>query len=374
MRALIVILFLISCFTFTKGTSDCTRVINSLNFQLNKINYNTMKKQNFVYSAYSLGEAISSILFLLSEQAKQHIQKQIGLTHSNLVDCFSKLREKKKHSTVFKSANKIWLDKNVKVNKTRLRELTGNIGKIITVMDIRNNTCFARRTINSWVFNHTTGMIQNFLNEGALTSQSKVIVTNAIYFHGTWKFPFEKEFTSNRDFYMSPKEKIEVSTMANTLNVNYYGDKEFGKMVEIPYKGDCYAMVILLSNSDADLNKTVFNDAIKKMKKRKLKLFLPKFKILSKLELKQALLKMNLKMLFSKIDFAQDDIYFDQVLHQCQITVDEEGSEASAGTGVMSGRSMTQSFHVNKPFHFFIRNTQTNMILFSGYVVKPSWT
>lgn len=372
MRALIVILFLISCFTFTKGTSDCTRVINSLNFQLNKINYNTMKKQNFVYSAYSLGEAISSILFLLSEEAKQHIQKQIGLTHSNLVDCFSKLREKKKHSTVFKSANKIWLDKNVKVNKTRLRELTENIGKIITVMDIRNNTCFARRTINSWVFNHTTGMIQNFLNEGALTSQSKVIGTNAIYFHGTWKFPFEKEFTSNRDFYMSPKEKIEVSTMANTLNVNYYGDKEFGKMVEIPYKGDCYAMVILLSNSDADLNKTVFNDAIKKMKKRKLKLFLPRFKILSKLEPKQALLKMNLKMLFSKIDFAQDDIYFDQVLHQCQITVDEEGSEASAGTGVMSGRSMTQSFHVNKPFHFFIRNTQTNMILFSGYVVKPS--
>ena len=53
------------------------------------------------------------------------------------------------------------------------------------------------------------------------------------------------------------------------------------------------------------------------------------------------------------------------------MVVDESGTRAGGATAVLTGRMMLPTFRVNKPFYFYITNTHTNVIVFSGKVVNP---
>ena len=64
-------------------------------------------------------------------------------------------------------------------------------------------------------------------------------------------------------------------------------------------------------------------------------------------------------------------------VHQANIEVNEEGSEAAAATGVVVGvRTIRRrkSFFADKPFLFLIYDFQNNVPLFAGKVVDPSNT
>jgi serpin B len=72
----------------------------------------------------------------------------------------------------------------------------------------------------------------------------------------------------------------------------------------------------------------------------------------------------------------QEQLYISKVVHQANISVDEKGTEASAATAVqieaqaLPARQVT--LHVDRPFLFAIRGTNTGAILFLGRVVDPS--
>lgn len=66
-----------------------------------------------------------------------------------------------------------------------------------------------------------------------------------------------------------------------------------------------------------------------------------------------------------------------EVVHKAFVEVNEEGTEAAAATGVvdMVLRAVKPSepkvFRADHPFLFFIRDTDTNIVLFAGRVVDP---
>ena len=63
-----------------------------------------------------------------------------------------------------------------------------------------------------------------------------------------------------------------------------------------------------------------------------------------------------------------------EVVHKCFVEVSEEGTEASAATGVeiieRAGRN-SESFCCNHPFLFLIKHIKTHSILFCGRVSSP---
>ena len=70
-------------------------------------------------------------------------------------------------------------------------------------------------------------------------------------------------------------------------------------------------------------------------------------------------------------------VYVSSVIHQAHIEVDEEGTEAAAVTVVqMKCKSLNPpdpTFHVNRPFHFHIVDSQNQVILFSGTIHEPKY-
>ena len=76
---------------------------------------------------------------------------------------------------------------------------------------------------------------------------------------------------------------------------------------------------------------------------------------------------------FSRITRERDDLYISKVAHKTFISVDEEGTEASAATSVtISVTSMPPTLTFDRPFFFAIRERSTGTLLFLGVVRDPT--
>jgi serpin B len=58
-----------------------------------------------------------------------------------------------------------------------------------------------RQEINEWVAAATKNLISDILPVGSLTSLSRFVLTNAIYFKGMWENLFPATLTKNREFH-----------------------------------------------------------------------------------------------------------------------------------------------------------------------------
>jgi len=63
------------------------------------------------------------------------------------------------------------------------------------------------------------------------------------------------------------------------------------------------------------------------------------------------------------------------VVHQAYVRMDENGTEAAAATGVISGVNAIEeppSVLVNRPYFFVLRDIPTGAVLFVGRVMDPT--
>ena len=102
-----------------------------------------------------------------------------------------------------------------------------------------------RGTINQWVEQQTNNKIQNLIGPGMLTPLTRLVLTNAIYFKGTWQHPFEKAATQDGEFHLSAAQTATVPLMHRTGSGYRYYDGGTFQELELPYDGDL-AMVVLL--------------------------------------------------------------------------------------------------------------------------------
>jgi serpin B len=61
----------------------------------------------------------------------------------------------------------------------------------------------ARLTINQWVEQKTEDKIKDLLPPGSVNSDTRLVLTNAIYFKGDWQTQFDKAATKDEDFHFS---------------------------------------------------------------------------------------------------------------------------------------------------------------------------
>lgn len=116
------------------------------------------------------------------------------------------------------------------------------------------------------------------------------------------------------------------------------------------------------------------------MEMYEVKLHLPKFKLEESYDLKSALSGMGMSDAFSqgKADFsgmsAGRNLFLSNVFHKSFVEINEQGTEAAAGTGSEVGfrtRLPTIEFNADHPFLFFIKHNKTNTILFYGRFCSP---
>jgi serpin B len=119
-----------------------------------------------------------------------------------------------------------------------------------------------------------------------------------------------------------------------------------------------------------------------KIEPKMVDLKMPKFKFGKSTEVVKVLKGMGLGAMFESGrsgfgNMVEGDAEISDVKHRACVAVDEDGTEASAATVVIMVRGIAMKpkdpvvFHIDEPFMFWIVETYSRMILFSGKVYDP---
>ncbi len=282
-------------------------------------------------------------------------------------------------------ANALWGQKDYPFTAGFLNVVDKHYGGGFNTVDFANDTESSRQTINRWVEDKTDNKIKDLLHQGDVTYLTRLVLTNAIYFKGDWAAKFMQEETRTAAFHIRPEQAIDVTMMRQTGSFGFAA-VDGCRILEMPYAGDDLSMVVLLPQAGVDelgarLTPALLDNWLGSLVEQQVAVSLPKFKFQSRYGLGDMLAELGMPDAFElpPADFSgmtgDKNLYITKVIHQAFIEVNEEGSEASAATGVVMGiksAPRVAEFKADRPFIFLIRHKSTGTILFLGRVTNPA--
>jgi serpin B len=288
------------------------------------------------------------------------------------------------HELTLRIANAPFAQRGLQLQGPFLDTLASRYGAGLRLVDFRNDPVGACQLIDGWVSDQTEGRIPKLLD--SLDSATALVLVNAIYLKAPWQMPFDATNTNPEPFTRPDGSQVSVPTMSLNLTEGSYAAGSGWQAVELPYAGGSLVMTIVvpddLATFEGSLDAASFAQMTAALQPTDVELTLPRFKIETKADLASVLAGMGMPLAFdpSRADFSgittQEQLYISRVVHQANIAVDEKGTEATAATAVQIEASVASqqqvTLHVDRPFLFAVRDTDTGAILFLGRVVDPS--
>jgi len=403
-RVVAVVILILAVAVIVPATAPCVGPVPEENSAAMAVNafaidfYKQVEKPegNLFFSPYSISMALGmAYAGARGNTASQMAQAlHVGLDQQEANKVFAALNAQilaaaQKKSVELNIANALWAEKSYPLLKEYLEAIRSDYQGTIQQTDFARNPEPSRKTINKWVEKQTKDKIKDLLPPGAVTSATRLVLTNAIYFKGTWESQFKKEFTKELPFTLLNGTEIKAPMMKETEWLGYAEESDL-QVLEMPYKGGELAMVILLPSKEKsfeDFEQSVtlgkLGQWIEMLGEQKVEVLLPRFKMTSAFMLGGTLTKMGMTDAFSQgqADFSgmtgNKDLFIGEGFHKAFVEVNEEGTEAAAATGIIMKATMAPSlrppiFRADHPFLFFIRHKPSNCILFFGRVTNPS--
>jgi serpin B len=279
-------------------------------------------------------------------------------------------------------ANSIWVQDGMAVLPAYLDTLAENYGAGLYTENFQTAPEPARTAINQWVAEQTENQIPSLLPQGSIDTLTRLVLANAVFFHGDWLRPFRSN--SPTGLFQTLTGEVTVAYMQGSFNAALWSGAGWNAG-SMDYVGETVSMIVLLPDAGtfsafeagltAESLGAIFAGA---PPGRGGDLILPRFRFSSDVSLAQTLSALGMPVAFGDAaDFSgingARDLRVQAVIHKAIIAVDEKGTTASAATGAIGGvTSAPPTLHVNRPFLFFIRHKPTGAILFQGRVVDPS--
>jgi serpin B len=284
-------------------------------------------------------------------------------------------------------ANRLWGQKDYGFLPDFLKISADQYQAGLKEVDFIGDTEGARKAINAWVEKATNDKIKDLIKPGILSVDTRLVLSNAIYFKAAWLRPFSPKETKPGDFTTSTGKKVKVPMMHIGARTNYFNDG--GVLgLELPYENRELSMIVLMpkkADGLADLEKELTAIQLKKwlakLSDHQVQVTLPKFKVTAEFHLNDVLKQLGMKDAFDRrrADFSgmttQERLFISHVVHKAFVDVNEAGTEAAASTAVVMDRVSKPPrgiFSADHPFIFLIRDAKTGSILFMGRVSDPT--
>ncbi|MDT7891006.1 MAG: serpin family protein [Candidatus Nanopusillus sp.] len=393
-----------------EGLSHVVNSSNNLGLKLFKVIQQNNPNSNIMISPYGVfsnllllyngagGETYEELKNILNLSEPNYVNPNFGELYNILMNTGGNYE--------LKIANGLFLNKNYEFKPTFINTAKDYFLVETENIDV-NNRVKSAETINNFILQNTNGLIKNVISPSDIDENTVLIIANAIYFYGKWATQFKKEDTRPEKFYISPKDVIEVQTMVAydvPLKYGIFGDIE---VVEIPYKGNNTAMVVIIPYNPyyvdnpciglkgknlCDLSNIVSNLTLDNLyyylnNLNEIvvdKLYMPKFSFEGKYNLIPYLKSLGINTIFnpgssnlSNIVYSKspdENLYVSLFKQFTYIENNEEGTKAAAATvtGIQVTALRQLIIKIDRPFIFMIIDLRTKEILFIGQVVNPS--
>lgn len=292
-----------------------------------------------------------------------------------------------------RTANALWAEETYPFLPEYVDAAGRWYGANATNLDFINDPEGSRQTINQWVEEQTEAKIRDLLPAGSIDALTRLVITNAIYFKGTWGQQFDPNETTDDEFRVGPNETVQVRMMQRTDEDAVFGYTETGALqaLELPYAhGDetRLSMLVLLPKGDnltaveESLDAGMVAELRDSLDSQRVKVYFPKFTLEAEYSLPRTLAAMGMPTVFTgDADLSGMDgtrnLFVSDVVHKAFVDVNEEGTEAAAATGVVVNLASaplddtTPVFKADHPFVFMIVEEDDGTILFMGRVANP---
>ena len=354
-------------------------------------------EQNIFFSPYS----ISTALALTCEGAKGTTAEEIrsvfyfpaddAVRQEGYASLIAGLNRPDAAFTL-KTANALWAEETYPFLPAYIGTAQEYYAAEVRNMDFITAPEESRLTINGWVADQTEDRIRDLIPAGAITPLTRLVITNAVYFKGTWVLQFDENKTRPALFRTGQGESVTVDMMQRTDEdaIYNYTETDNLQILRMPYEhesGKALSMLVLLpkdgdiTTAEAALGTTDLADAVASMEATQVEVFFPKFTLETTYYLPDTLAAMGMQTAFGdEADFSGMDntrfLFITDVIHKAFVEVNEEGTEAAAATAVIVGRAVSVEspvpvFRADHPFIFLIEDDETGMLLFMGRISDP---
>lgn len=296
--------------------------------------------------------------------------------------------ELRRRTTKLQVANRLWTQKGHPFRTDYLTLLKKAYRAEPASVDFAKAPEAIRVEINRWISDKTEKKIPELLKPRMITSDTRSVLVNAVYFKATWDNVFDPRNTKPDSFFVTPARAVKAPLMRNTEHFKT-ARVDGAQLLEMPYADGKLSMVLVLPNAkdglpaiEKKIVEGVLPGWLKQLKGERVDVTLPKLKISGRFSLGEILKRMGMALAFTfpGADFSGIDdtklLYLSEVVHEAVVTVDEKGTEAAAATAAsMRAGGMPQQpsvFRADHPFVFFVRDMETGAVLFMGRLADPT--
>ncbi|CRK86295.1 CLUMA_CG000040, isoform A [Clunio marinus] len=371
---------------------------DQFDWRLSRAVFQSSKGGNVILSPLS----VKLLLTLLAEAAGQTVEsltrkelEQVLPYNKNLNDAkeyFQKILlslESKSEEYAVNFGTKIYVDKNVAVNQR-----FGSIANHNYLVDIENlnfdDSRGSAQKINSWISESTKGRLKSLVTEDSVAN-SVILLINALYFEGTWRYGFNNTFTGG--FYSQPGQRVDKSFVEVTRNFYYYYSKQLAShIIRLPYNGRRYSMFIILPKEPNGLegvvnrvDSEILRNEVENVDETEVHVVLPKFKFDSSINLNDVIKSLGIREIFetnatfpllARGGTTEGKLKVSNIIQKSGIVVDEKGTTAWSATEIELVNKFggePREFIADHPFLFYIEDDTTGAKLFTGIVNNPEF-
>ena len=383
--------------TNTQAVQELVRGNNEFALDLYKEVCDMQESDNIFFSPYSISSALGMTYAGAGGQTAVEMAEVLHFTlpveatniafHSltEILSSGELVRAESGDPFTLSISNGLWVQDGFSLLDEYVAEVTRYYSAAVRNLDFIDDPEHSREIINEWVAESTLDRIQNLIPPGVLNDETRVVLTNAVYFKASWLKPFNERSTSDAPFILTDRSTIDVPMMNQTDYFNYVST-EGCSAVELNYAAGNASMLILLPDEDIEEFQQDFDAGMLETIRRRLSsnrvfLSMPRFEFSRSMQLSKILRTLGMESAFgSGADFSgftgSSDLFISEVLHKAFVKVDEAGTEAAAATAVVMGiTAMPEQpveMNINRPFLFFILDRESGCIVFMGRIMDPS--
>lgn len=357
------------------------------------------EQQNTIFSPFSVKLLLTLLYEAAGEDSTTKRELSKALVGVNLDKSRQLYREFLESSTKengdyeFNIGTRVYVDDgaaNVTSNYTELVEwcYKTNIEKV----DF-GKTAETVAKVNDWCSSITHGHLNELVTEDHIKN-AVMIVANVLFLKASWRNSFDENNTRKRQFKVTPSHGTQADFMEQTDIYAYLDDPERQlEMVRLPYKGRLFSMYIVLPYANHSLEQTVSaltaENLIQlegKLLREEVVVVIPKFKFDYGATLNDALTTLGISDVFTnRASLPQlsgghnETLQVSKILQKAGIEVNEKGTLAFAATEIQLVNKFgiddnPIEFIAERPFLFYIKDEESDALLFVGKVQDPAVT
>ena len=223
---------------------ECSNSLNQYSFDL--YNETKVENENLFISPLSTYYALLSACEGSKNKTKEEFENVLYLKDSAFTnsDYPNNFALKTDRLAGLKISNAVWVDKRFQVEAGFENAVSSTYFSDFKQIEFVK-TAQAVSDINRWVSDKTNQRITNMVSLSDINAETKLMISNAVYFKGEWLKKFEKIRTKESTFFTDEENQYKVDFMNVTEKLNYFENDAF-QFVAKPYKDSELSFCIML--------------------------------------------------------------------------------------------------------------------------------